>query len=125
MNDATCPAPGLTVSLSPPLPFTPDVGSTVPAPAGGFALVNMAVPAGNAPSSKLNSAVGVGSFTEITVRRATRLVSVLLAAVAIRRKSVPDAAVVTAGVAKLPLVAPGMLVNVVAPGARADRKSVV
>src|SRR5688572_28555 len=85
----------------------------------------MAVPGGKRPSSKLNAAVGVGCVIVITVKRATRLVSVLLAAVAIRRNSVPDSAVVTVGVVRLLLVAPGMLVNVVAPGPRACHWNVV
>src|SRR5262245_8841592 len=55
----------------------------------------------------------------VTVNRATRLVIVLLAAVAIRRKSVPESASASVGVVKLLLVAPGILVKVNPPGARA------
>ena len=87
--------------------------------------MTIAVPGGKRPSSKLKSAVGVGSTIVITVKRATRLVSVLLAAVAIRRKSVPESPSAKAGVVKLLLVAPVTFVKVDPPGPRACHWNVV
>jgi hypothetical protein len=79
------------VNLITPLPPTPPAASMTPPPATPSNTVPVGAAQGGAVQSlKSNAAVGVGCGIVITVKRATRLVSVLLAAVAIRRKSVPN-----------------------------------